>query len=287
MADLNSADGSNEFIQRGDRRRARGGLPMFVRSGTDGVLPGSNYFLDLADETERAVRMSARGWRVVERPAVGFIRPKGLLPLPLPARNGSIDLLRSYLNLSSREFRRAVVWLVSALLPGEPHPILIVRGAEGTAKSTTANVLKALIDPHRKAIQFVPESARHDIPSKGDRWVLAYDDVGEVPNWFCDALDRMVRGPKLDPSREPSTQTLMTRLRARPVILSGVESLGEPTGLTPISISLNVRPILFDHRRAEHEFWESFEADRARILGGLLDVLVEGLALAQARRRPA
>jgi hypothetical protein len=71
------------------------------------------------------------------------------------------------------------------------------------------------------------------------------------------------------------------------VILSGVESLGEPTGLTPISISLNVRPILFDHRRAEHEFWESFEADRARILGGLLDVLVEGLALAQARRRPA
>ena len=59
---------------------------------------GATY-LDLADPAWRAVEVDARGWRVVENPPVRFRRPKGLLALPEPARGGTLDDLRPFINL--------------------------------------------------------------------------------------------------------------------------------------------------------------------------------------------
>src|SRR5271156_1917090 len=121
--------------------------PVFIRVGADGATTGSTYFLDLADGTGRAVKIRARGWSVVSRPGLTFRRPAGLMPLPMPSRRGSIDSLRPYVNLTDRDFRRAIIWLASALLPCEPHPILMICGDDGTAKSTLAEIFKLLIDP--------------------------------------------------------------------------------------------------------------------------------------------
>src|SRR5207302_1316662 len=46
---------------------------------------GESLYLDLADAEWRAVEVTASGWGIVANPPVKFIRPRGLLPLPLPA----------------------------------------------------------------------------------------------------------------------------------------------------------------------------------------------------------
>ncbi len=255
--------------------------PVFIRAGADGATSGSTYFLDLADGTGRAVKIRARGWTVVSRPGLSFRRPAGLMPLPAPSRKGSIDSLRPFVNLTDRDFRRAIVWLASALLPCEPHPILMICGDEGTAKSTLAEVLKMLIDPHVRPLLSAPENATELISASQDRWVVAYDDVGRISDWFAKALCDSLRGPVV------SDKESRPRLGARPVILSGIEDLERQVELAQVSIGLHLQPILFDHRRAEDEFWKSFQADHSRILGGLLDVLTEGLCLADAERRTA
>jgi hypothetical protein len=76
-------------------------------------------------------------------------------------------------------------------------------------------------------------------------------------------------------------------LASRPLILSGIENGNEQFKPSPLCIHLEPRSILFDDRRAEHEFWRSFQADYAGILGGVLEVLVEGLRLVRRDRRPA
>jgi hypothetical protein len=96
-----------------------------------------------------------------------------------------------------------------------------------------------------------------------------------------------VQGPGITCDPVSSSTASMLPLRGRPVIVSGIESLEEHSALNHVSIGLHLQPILFDHRRAEDEFWRSFDADLTRILGGLLDVLAEGLSLAHAERRPA
>lgn len=59
-------------------------------------------YLDLADEPWRAVAIGPDGWRVLGCPPVRFRRSPGMLPLPVPERGGSIEVLRSFLNLSSQ-----------------------------------------------------------------------------------------------------------------------------------------------------------------------------------------
>jgi hypothetical protein len=73
-------------------------------------------------------------------------------------------------------------------------------------------------------------------------------------------------------------------LGARPVILTGVDDLERHGALRDVSIGLPLPPIAFDNRRGEVEFWRAFQADYPRILGGLLDVLAQGLGLAHAER---
>ena len=58
---------------------------------------------------------------VVDRPPVHFRHPDGLLPLPMPSGDGSIELLRPYVNLTAAAFRLLVGWMAAALLPEGPR----------------------------------------------------------------------------------------------------------------------------------------------------------------------
>ena len=64
-------------------------------------------YLDLADEFWRCVEIGPRGWRIADDVPVRFRRPAGMLPLPLPARGGSIEALAPFLNLPEPRRLRA------------------------------------------------------------------------------------------------------------------------------------------------------------------------------------
>ena len=63
--------------------------------GLDGRL-----YLDLCDETWRAVEIDVTGWRVIDNPPVRFRRAAGMRPLPMPVSGGSVETLRTFLNIS-------------------------------------------------------------------------------------------------------------------------------------------------------------------------------------------
>ena len=79
--------------------------------GLDGRL-----YLDLGDETWRAVEIDATGWRVIDNPPVRFRRASGMQPLPVPVKGGSVETLRSFLNVQSdADFVLAVAWALACL----------------------------------------------------------------------------------------------------------------------------------------------------------------------------
>jgi hypothetical protein len=73
-----------------------GSRSIFIRVGQEsaGQSSGSAWYLDLADPAGQAVRIGPDGWWIVSDPQIHFRRPDGHLALPIPARDGSIDLLR-------------------------------------------------------------------------------------------------------------------------------------------------------------------------------------------------
>src|SRR5262249_23251010 len=64
---------------------------------------------------------------------------------------------------------------------------------------------------------------------------------------------------------------------SRPVILNGIEDIVTRPDLADRAVLLTLEPIPEECRRPETELWAAFEAERPRILGALLDAVVEGL----------
>src|SRR5262249_48721258 len=100
-----------------------------------------DVYLDLCDDGWRAVRVTGRGWEVGTDCPVRFYRRPGMLALPAPEPGGSVEELRSVLNLPKVDgnddaFVLTVAWLVAALWPKGPYPVLTVNGEPGSAKSS-------------------------------------------------------------------------------------------------------------------------------------------------------
>src|SRR5262245_10370165 len=72
---------------------------VFVRTGAH----GGKLYLDLANQNWEAVEIDAAGWRIVSSPPVRFRRSAGMRPLQRPVHGGSIDTIRSFLNVTSEE----------------------------------------------------------------------------------------------------------------------------------------------------------------------------------------
>jgi len=101
-----------------------------------------SFYLDLGNARWEAVEIDSRGWHITPNPSVRFYRPRGMASLPSPIRGGSLDELRQFVNVSGRDdWILLVAWLLGALCPHGPFPVLTLHGEQGSAKSTTARIL--------------------------------------------------------------------------------------------------------------------------------------------------
>jgi hypothetical protein len=98
---------------------------------------GGRLYLDLSERAWRALEIDAEGWRVVGRPAAKFRRTRGSQSLPEPERGGSLEELRPFLNVDGHGWTLIRAFLVAALRPSLPCPILVAKG-EGASRLPAA-----------------------------------------------------------------------------------------------------------------------------------------------------
>jgi hypothetical protein len=235
---------------------------------------GGKIYLDLADPQWQAVEVDAAGWRIVSDPPVKFRRTKGLLPLPVPLTGGSIDELRPFVNVAGDDdWRLLVAWLVQALRPRGPYPVLCHHGEQGSAKSTTARVIRSLTDPSSAPLRCQPRDERDLMIAATNSWTVAFDNLSYLSEWLSDALCRLATGGGFS-TRELYTDDEETIFDAmRPCILTSIEDVATRGDLLERAIILCHPQIPDDKRRTEGEFWAAFEMVRPRILGALLDAV--------------
>jgi hypothetical protein len=243
--------------------------------GLDGRL-----YLDLGDETWRAVEIEASGWRVIDNPPVRFRRASGMQPLAMPMPGGSVATLRSFLNVQSdTDFVLVVAWALAVLRNRGPYPVIVLSGEQGSAKSTFSAILRALLDPNTAPLRALPREDRDLFIAASNGHVLAFDNVSGLPAWISDTLCRLATGGGFAVRQLYSDQDEVLFDAARPVILNGIEDIVTRPDLADRAVFLTLEPIPEDRRRPEQELWAAFEAERPRILGVLLDAVAKGLAM--------
>ncbi len=235
-------------------------------------------YLDLADEHWRAVQIGPDGWRVNNCPPVRFRRPAGMLPLPVPQPEGSIEALLPLLNLSCRnDFVLVVAWLLATLRSRGPYPLLAISGEQGSAKTVLSKMLKALVDPNAAPVRALPREQRELMIAANNGYLLAFDNLSNLPAWLSDALCRLATGGSFAVRQLYTDDDEVLFQAARPLLVNGIEDVISRADLADRGIFLTLAPIDEQHRRSEAELWREFEIARPRILGALLDASVRGL----------
>src|ERR1019366_2341618 len=115
-----------------------------------------------------------------------------------------------------------VSWLVAAFRPKGPYPVLALFGEQGSAKSTTARVLRALVDPFHAPIRELPQTTRDLMISASRSHMLAFDNISHLDSRLSDALCRLATGGgmAIRTLYKDDEETIFDA--QRPVLLNGI-----------------------------------------------------------------
>lgn len=270
------------------RGEARDPRPRLCR-GPDGAV-----WLDLGRPDWGLVRITTEGWHLVDRADVSLIRPPGLLPLPVPSRSeGALGDLARLLNLRDGEggapgadFMLVVAWLVAALHPEGPFPVLAVDGEQGSGKSTVTKMLRRLVDPNHADARAAPREERDLLIAARNGRVVALDNLSGLDAAMADALCRVATGGGFGERMLYTNGEEHVVHVCNPVLLNGIPSLLARGDLADRAIAVTLPPIPDERRRPEAEVWRDFDAAAPGILALLLDGLVTAMRNLPTLRLP-
>lgn len=231
--------------------------------------------LDLGGRTRRAVTITPDGFAITDAPPALFRSSSGALVEPAAA--GDLALLRRHLNVSDVHFQLIVAWLTFSMGPAGPYPVLALSGEQGSAKTTTAAVLRYLLDGRRAGGRALPTSKQNlDVAARLSH-LLSFDNVSYISPAMSDCLARLATGEE-DGRRRLFTDSDEVVFEAtRPILINGIGSVITQPDLVDRTIFIEVPVIPKSRRLTKAAFWQRFEQDAPAIMAGLLEVVVQGL----------
>jgi hypothetical protein len=234
-------------------------------------------YLDIGNDRWEAIQVTTQGWKVISNPPVKFRRPRGMLALPVPTKGGAMKELRRFVNLDADAEVLLWAWLVAAIYSEGPYPILVLRGEQGSSKSTLARIIRELIDPNSCPLRAAPREERDLVIAAANGWIIALDNLSFLHIWLSDAICRVSTGGGFSTRQLHTDDEEKLFDVKRPICINGIEEFATRGDILDRALVLHLKSIPEEKRKTEKSFWEEFREAKPRILGALLDVLSDAI----------
>jgi len=239
---------------------------VFLRVGhADGKV-----YLDLANDNGAVIEIDGEGWRVAESSPVPFLKTNSMKPLPQPERGGSLDELRPIINASEEaNWIQMCGFLLAQFMPDGTMPILAIQGPQGSAKSSTAKRLRAVLDPSASNARAAPRNRKDVMVAAKNNFLLSYDNIsGGVRGSISDVFCTLCSGGSMAGRALYTDDDEATITARRSTILNGIEELTPRGDLSERSLTVRLQRVEFV---PETDLDRRFRDAHPRILGALLD----------------
>jgi hypothetical protein len=251
--------------------------PIHLRSAR---LDDGGLAIDMGDATGRAIVVRDGEWKVFKRAPEGitFRRTTLTAGMPRPSRIGKLDLLRDLINVRDEGWDMLRAWLVMALLPDLPVPILSLTGTQGSGKTSLGRAVIALVDPSPSPLRTPPRVADDWHTVAAASRVIGLDNVSSIQGWFSDLLCRTVTGDGAAKRQLYTDDEVHVTNFRRAIVLTSIDPGGLRGDLGERLMPIELDAITSTRRRTEAELDEQLKHRMPRILGGLLDLVARVLA---------
>jgi hypothetical protein len=240
---------------------------------------GNAYYLDLCDDGWRAVRIAAGEWSLLDRSPVHFIRTAGARPLPQPGARGNVNLLWKHLNVLKDARPLVVTWLLDAMRPDTPYPVLEVTGEMGSSKSTTQRRLRALIDPVAVPLRGAPKCVEDIHIAAANAQVCSFENLSSLSQDMQDALCILSTGGGYATRQLYTNGEEYVITSKQPVMMNGITAVATAPDLIERVITIELPTIAAGKRQDEQTMEAAWLRDYPAIFTGLLTLFAEALEM--------
>ncbi len=254
-----------------------GESPTYVLNNRVAKLDG-DFVYDLTNREWSAVRINSDGWNITEDVSKLFYRYRHQTPQAMPKRGGSLDKIFQYINMS--EYRLLFCcWLVSCFVPDIPHPMPILFGEKGAAKSTACVLLKKLIDPSALETLTLTKDYKTLLVNLQQHHYLPFDNVSAISNETSDTLCRAITGGAVQERKLHTNGDDYIFTFKRCLTLNGINNVANRSDLLDRSILFELERVTEDKRKELQGIYDSFEADKPYLLGAVFDILSKAIKI--------
>ena len=234
------------------------------------------HYIFIGDERLQVIEVLPTGWRVLGKSPVKFWRSSSMQALPIPQAGGDLSQLWSFINIPKDDQLLVLAWLLECFRSETGFPVLALSGQQGSAKSSTQNKLRQLIDHNSVNLRAAPKSVEDVFVSAGCNWLSSFENISHLSPNMQDALCTLATGGGF------ASRTLYTNKEEsiievkRPVIINSIPRVVTAQDLNDRAISIECPKIAY---REEVEINAKWELAKPAIFGGLMDLFVKTLAL--------
>lgn len=241
---------------------------------------GTIYY-DLADKRWRSVRIAPDGCRILEKSPLLFLRNNNMKAQVEPdLANGDVMLLKKHLRLRrSEDWILCAVYIVTCLIPTIPHPVLIIAGEKGAAKSTTLRMLKSIIDPSTRDLLVMPNAKNELALTLSNSYMPCFDNLDSLSAEKSDLLCTASTGGSIGKRKLYSDDDEISLSFKHCVGMNGINVVATRPDLLDRSLILELKRIPEEERKEESVIWKEFNKDLPRIVGGAMTALSKAMSI--------
>ncbi len=236
------------------------------------------FYYDTADPDRNIIEIGPQGFKIADNPPNIFRRTQSMNAQVIPAKNGDIRILARHVPTQGEDDEILfIVTTVASLVPGIAHPVVVMSGEKGAAKTTSMRMLRRVIDPAACELIALPKSLQDLAIVLSNHYVSSFDNLESLSPQQSDLLCMASTGGSFS-ARTLYTNDEETILAFKHCVgLNGINVVATRPDLLDRSVILNLERIPKYQRKEEREVWEAFEADLPSIMGGAFTVLSKAM----------
>jgi hypothetical protein len=199
-----------------------------------------------------------------------------------PVAGGDVRAILSFVNIVDGDQQLLfLVFLVSCFIPNFPHPVLMLHGAQGSAKSTLSKIVKNLVDPSQLETTTIhSESEIKDfVQTASHHWLTVLDNLSYITEKVSDTLARICTGGGLSKRRHYTNDDDFIYNFMHIMVLNGISQVIKRADLLDRALLIKLDRIDQSKRMTERELWHDYTLNKPSILGGIFSVLSKSLSM--------
>ena len=233
-----------------------------------------DWYYDLADGNSVKIRKDR--WEITKTPSIfpTDVRTQVQIhPIQVDEPLKHLEKLINILNLSDERQKNLFIFmLITCFIPKIKHPLVMIEGPMGSAKSTFAEIMQSIISP--SGFGHIGHDKVMDIALQfSNRYVRSLDNVSEIGNNFSDMLCKAATGGEYT-KRTAYTNTDETSmvLHKGVTFINGIGIAGR-ADMNERSVILRLRDLSDKQKVSRNHLDEMINKMKPVVLGAIFTVL--------------